>query len=124
MQFRQARLKKGLQRHLNQWLMHEAVCYGVPTVNLTHIVVSNDLSYIKVYVHQPNLDRSKPALIKDLNTLAPQLRHFVSQRVCLKYIPRFRFYYDDQEDTFHALQSVINSIEAPVVVAESDREGV
>ena len=119
MQFRKERLKKSVQRHVDDWLRKEAELPGMINFYLTDVIVANDLSYIKLYVHWDTADSMRDVLLRQLNTLSPKLRYFMSSRISLKRIPKFKFYYDEQEDQVRIVRKAIDALE----VSDSESNG-
>ena len=111
MQFRKERLKKSVQRHVDDWLRKEAALPSMMNLHLTDVIVANDLSYIKLYVHWDTTDSMRDVLLRQLNTFSPKLRHFMASRVSLKRIPKFKFYYDEQEDRVRVIRKAVNALE-------------
>lgn len=84
-------------------------------VTLSEVEVSRDLSHAKVYVTLPaGADAS--ATVKALNNASGYLRHGLSQRLHLRYLPALRFEHDTALERAHRLTELIDT-----AVAEDER---
>lgn len=83
----------------------ENLRYGIVTV--TGVVVSQDLSFAKVYVSVLDETKSKETL-EILNDAAKPLRYELAHSVKLRITPELRFFYDDSAVRGSRISSLIN----------------
>jgi ribosome-binding factor A len=111
MQFRKQRLIKEVKFHVQNWL--RSGCDYVEKsqhVTLTEVVISSDLSNIKLYVHW---DKSivDMSLLSDLRVDVFHLRKLIAEKIPFKKVPQLKFYFDDDRDVFNQLTSVMASLD-------------
>lgn len=110
MQFRKQRLIKEIKFHVQNWLRvgcdHIAVA---KFVTLTDVVISSDLSHVKLYVHW---DKSSVEfdLLVVLRNDTFQLRKLIAEKIPFKKVPQLKFYFDDNRDIFNELSSVMANL--------------
>lgn len=111
MQFRKQRLIKEIKFHVQNWL--RSGCDHVDSsrhVTLTDIVISSDLSNIKLYIHW---DKSivDMSLLSKLRADVFHLRKLIAEKIPFKKVPQLKFYFDDNRDVFNELTSVMASLD-------------
>ena len=110
MQFRKKRLEKAITFHVNDWLRSY---YDDPdivsNVSLTGVIVADDLSYVKLYVHW-----NRSSLEKDLLPILEQqsfkVRKLLAVALSFKRAPVVKFYYDEERDEFNDLCQIMAEI--------------
>ena len=83
-------------------------------LSVTKVTVSDDLKLAKVYLSF--LENKKPAeeVIRILKSKQNLIRHRMSLKITLKYIPRLQFYYDDSIEYAQHIDSLIQKIHKDV----------
>lgn len=102
---RTSRIGEALMRELAQMIQHEVSDPRVGMVTVSHVDVTPDLKYAKVFVTRLNgVDSEADAneCIEGLSRAAGFLRRGLANRVELRNIPELRFQYDTTlENGFH-----------------------
>ena len=116
MQFKKQKVEKEVSLLVSAWLNS---CYYnqdiLEHVTLSGVVVANDLSYIKLYVHWQNKSLTK-SLLKSLDKVNYQIRKLIVEKVNFKRAPVIKFYYDDKKDEVDNLFKVMSGIKAAEIV--------
>ena len=83
-------------------------------LSVTKVTVSDDLKLAKVYLSF--LENKKPVkeVIEILESKQNLIRHRMSLKITLKYIPRLQFYYDDSIEYAQHIDSLIQKIHKDV----------
>ena len=113
MGLRQDKFAKQIQRdladlmtiHRNEWL-------GGTFVTMSNVLVSPDLSYVKVYLSLFNIQNRKDVL-NHLNTVVDkEIRHEIARKIKnnVKKIPEIRFYEDDTLDYVAKMDELFDKI--------------
>jgi ribosome-binding factor A len=99
------RIGEMVQRELAQLIQHEVSDPRVGLVTVSHVDVTSDLKYAKVYVTRLTTVESQEEIdqcLQGLNRAAGFLRRGLASRVELRNIPELRFQYDKSlEHGFH-----------------------
>ena len=95
--YRTDRVSAQLRRDLGQ-IVHQAVReHGLPSVSVSDVEISRDMSHAKVFVTALIPDQASAA-IKGLKALAPELRFQLARAVRMRHVPELHFHYDDSVD--------------------------
>jgi ribosome-binding factor A len=95
--YRTDRVSAQLRRDLGL-IVHQAVReHGLPSVSVSDVEISRDMSHAKVFVTALLPDQA-PAAIKGLKALAPELRFQLARAVRMRHVPELHFHYDDSVD--------------------------
>ena len=95
--YRTDRVSAQLRRDLGQ-IVHQAVReHGLPSVSVSDVEISRDMSHAKVFVTALVPDQASAA-IKGLKALAPELRFQLARAVRMRHVPELHFHYDDSVD--------------------------
>lgn len=99
------RIGEMLMRELAQMIQHEVSDPRVGMVTVSHVDVTSDLKYAKVFVTRLKTDNTEDEMkqcIEGLSRAAGFLRRGLAGRVELRNIPELRFQYDKTlEHGFH-----------------------
>ncbi|MDF1587867.1 MAG: 30S ribosome-binding factor RbfA [Gammaproteobacteria bacterium] len=102
---RTTRIGEMLMRELAQMIQHEVSDPRVGMVTVSHVDVTSDLKYAKVFVTRLKTDNSEQEIkqcLQGLSRAAGFLRRGLAGRVELRNIPELRFIYDKSlEHGFH-----------------------
>ena len=106
------RVAAQLRRDLGQ-IVHLAVReHGLPSVSVSDVEISRDMSHAKVFVTALLPDRSAEA-IKGLKALAPELRYQLAQAVRMRHVPELHFHYDDSVDKGERIDALLREETPP-----------
>lgn len=99
------RIGEMIMRELAQMIQHDLSDPRIGMVTVSHVDVTSDLKYAKVYVTRLNSEQSELDIKNCLQGLARAsgfLRRNLAGRVDLRVIPELRFVYDKSlEHGFH-----------------------
>ncbi|MCL4145195.1 UNVERIFIED_CONTAM: hypothetical protein GTU68_032273 [Idotea baltica] len=102
---RTSRIGEVIMRELAQMIQQEVSDPRVGMVTVSHVEVTADLKYAKVYVTRLNGVESEQDVsecIAGLTNAAGFLKRGIAKRVEIRAIPELRFYYDKSlEHGFH-----------------------
>jgi len=102
---RTSRIGEVIMRELAQMIQQEVSDPRVGMVTVSHVDVTSDLKYAKVYVTRLNgveSDQDVDECIAGLTNAAGFLKRGIANRVEIRTIPELRFYYDKSlEHGFH-----------------------
>jgi ribosome-binding factor A len=100
------RVAAQLRRDVGQ-IVHQAVReHGLPSVSVSDVEISRDLSHAKVFV-TALLPEQAPAAIKALKALAPELRFQLGRAVRMRHVPELHFHYDDSVDKGERIDALL-----------------
>ncbi len=115
MGLRQDKFAKQIQRDLAELMtLHRNEWLGGTFVTMSNVLVSPDLSYVKVYLSLFNIQNRKDVL-KHLNTVVDkEIRHEIARRIKnnVKKIPEIRFYEDDTLDYVSKMDKLFEKIKS------------
>ena len=102
---RTSRISEVIMRELAQMIQQEVSDPRVGMVTVSHVDVTSDLKYAKVYVTRLNgveSDQDVDECITGLTNAAGFLKRGIAKRVEIRTIPELRFHYDKSlEHGFH-----------------------
>ncbi len=115
MGLRQDKFAKQIQRDLAELMtLHRNEWLGGTFVTMSNVLVSPDLSYVKVYLSLFNIQNRKDVL-NHLNTVVDrEIRHEIARRIKnnVKKIPEIRFYEDDTLDYVTKMDELFEKIKS------------
>lgn len=115
MGLRQDKFAKQIQRDLAELMtLHRNEWLGGTFVTMSNVLVSPDLSYVKVYLSLFNIQNRKDVL-NHLNTVVDrEIRHEIARRIKnnVKKIPEIRFYEDDTLDYVSKMDELFEKIKS------------
>lgn len=113
MGLRQDKFAKQIQRDLAELMtLHRNEWLGGTFVTMSNVLVSPDLSYVKVYLSLFNIVNRKDVLTH-LNTVVDrEIRHEIAKKIKnnVKKIPEIRFYEDDTLDYVSKMDELFTKI--------------
>ena len=119
--YRTDRVSAQLRRDLGL-IVHQAVReHGLPSVSVSDVEISRDMSHAKVFVTALLPDQA-PAAIKGLKALAPELRFQLAKAVRMRHVPELHFHYDDSVDKGERIDALLR--ENPASETSSDDPSV
>jgi ribosome-binding factor A len=87
------RIGELIQHEVAALLLREMQDPRVKLVSITHVNVSRDLSFARIYITQLNEEKINETL-KVLNKASNHLRFLLAKKIQLRVIPQLKFYYD------------------------------
>ncbi len=115
MGLRQDKFAKQIQRDLAELMtIHRNEWLGGTFVTMSNVLVSPDLSYVKVYLSLYNIQNRKDVLTH-LNTVVDkEIRHEIARKIKnnVKKIPEIRFYEDDTLDYVAKMDELFDKIKS------------
>ena len=104
--YRTDRVSAQLRRDLGL-IVHQAVReHGLPSVSVSDVEISRDMSHAKVFVTALLPDQA-PTAIKGLKALAPELRFLLAKAVRMRHVPELHFHYDDSVDKGERIDALL-----------------
>ena len=104
------RLANLLVKEVSEILMTEVKDEDIKFVTVTHIDLSSDLSYAKVYCTMLD-DSKKDKCIHDLNGASGFIRsEVIKRKLEMRKIPEFTFVYDDSINYGNNIEKIIKNI--------------
>ena len=82
---------------------------NITFVTITHVKVSNDLSYAKVYFTVLDKDK-KEKVLEDINNAASFIRGKLSERIEIRHTPELKFIYDDSIEYGEKIEKIIDKL--------------
>ena len=102
------RVSAQLRRDLGQ-IVHAAVReHGLPSVSVSDVEISRDMSHAKVFV-TALMPEQAPAAIKGLKAIAPELRFQLAKAVRMRHVPELHFHYDDSVDKGERIDALLRN---------------
>ena len=112
---RTSRIGEVMQRELAQLIQHELADPRVSLVTVSHVNVTADLKYAKIYVTRLNGFDSEQAAeecLQGLNKASGFLRRALAKRVKLRIMPELQFRYDTSLEHGFYMDALISKANA------------
>ena len=110
MSIKTERLANLLVKEVSEILMTEVKDEDIKFVTITHLDLSSDLSYAKVYCTMLD-DSKKDKCIHDLNGASGFIRsEVIKRKLEMRKIPEFTFVYDDSINYGNNIEKIIKNI--------------
>lgn len=104
------RLANVLVKEISDILMNEIKDHDIKFVTITHVDLSSDLSYAKVYCTVLNDDMRKK-IILDLNHAKSFIRsELIKRKIEMRKIPELEFVYDNSIENGVKIENIIKKI--------------
>lgn len=104
--YRTDRVSAQLRRDLGL-IVHKAVReHGLPSVSVSDVEISRDMSHAKVFVTALMSEKAAEA-VKGLKALAPELRFQLAKAVRMRHVPELHFHYDDSVDKGERIDALL-----------------
>lgn len=78
------------------------------SVTITEVKVSPDIKNATVFA-TPLGGEATPELLKELDLVAPKLRHYLSKKMAMKYVPKLRFKQDSSFEKAMKIDALLNT---------------
>ena len=110
MSIKTERLSNVLLKEISSILMLEVKDEDIKFVTITHVDLSSDLSYAKVYFTSLN-DEERDKITKDLNNAKGFIRNeLIKRKLEMRKIPELAFIYDDSIEYGNKIEKIIEEI--------------
>lgn len=110
MSIKTERLAHVLEKEISSILLLEIKDKDIKFVTITHVDLSSDLSYAKVYCTVLN-DEMKDKTIKDLNNAKGFIRNeLIKRKLEMRKIPELIFIYDESIEYGNKIEKIIEEI--------------
>lgn len=110
MSIKTERLANLLVKEISEILMTEIKDEDIRFVTITHIDLSNDLSYAKVYCTTLN-DETRNKCIHDLNGASGFIRNeLIKRKLEMRKIPELSFIFDESIEYGNKIEKIIDEI--------------
>lgn len=90
---------------------------GIGFVTITHVAVSSDLQYAKVYYTSLGDEAARRQSARALGRALPFLRHQLGRRLHLRRIPELTFVFDESIERQDRIERLLQEIHAADVPA-------
>ena len=110
MSIKTERLGNVLLKEISNILMTEIRDKDINFVTITHVELSSDLSYAKVYCTVLN-ENNKDKIMQDLNEAKGFIKNMlVKRKLEMRIIPELKFVYDESIDYGNRIENIIKEI--------------
>ena len=110
MSIKTERLANVLLKEISNILMIEIKDKDIKFVTITHVDLSSDLSYAKVYCTVLD-DEKRDKVLKDLNNAKGFIRNeLIKRKIEMRKIPELSFVYDDSIEYGNKIEKIIEEI--------------
>lgn len=112
---RTSRISEAMQRELAQLIQHELADPRVSLVTVSHVDVTADLKYAKIYVTRLNgfdSDEAADECLQGLNKASGFLRKALAKRIKLRIMPELNFRYDNSLEHGFYMDALISKANA------------
>ena len=107
---RSVRLAEEVQRILGSILHSKVQISSAGMITVTHVELSKDLRFAKVYLSFLEPEIPKSELQKELIRQRKTIRYHLGTELQAKYVPDLRFYIDESFERSARIHAVIESI--------------
>jgi len=109
---RQEKIAEEIRREVSNILHFELQDPRVQGVTVTGVKMTPDLRVARVYFTIPGEPEKGEAATKGLKSSSGLIKKLVSQRVLLKFMPNFEFFYDESLELQERIDSLFQEIES------------
>ena len=110
MSIKTQRLSNVLLKEISNILMLEIKDEDIKFVTITHVDLSSDLSYAKVYCTVLD-DEKKKDILKDLNNAKGFIRNeLIKRKIEMRKIPELTFIFDESIEYGNKIEKIIEEI--------------
>ena len=110
MSIKTERLANVLLKEISSILMLEVKDEDIKFVTITHVDLSSDLSYAKVYCTVLN-DEMKDKTLKDLNNAKGFIRNeLIKRKIEMRKIPELSFIFDESIEYANKIEKIIEKM--------------
>lgn len=109
---RRGRLGDLIHRELAKMIREECTDPRLGMVTISTVVVTDDLSFARVYVTVMQDDKVESS-IEALNHAAGFFRTLLAKHLTLRIVPKIKFIYDDSISVGNRMDQILNSLKDP-----------
>ncbi len=113
MNLRNKRLSELMHHEIGSIIHFEMRDARVKSVTITQVVLNADLTYAKVYFMIEGSSEEIKAMTATLNHAKGFIRHKISERIEVKYIPEIKFFYDENIVYDRRMDQLFEEIKRP-----------
>lgn len=106
---RTSRVGETLREAIVEVFRHDLKDSRLALVSITEVEVSPDLHFARVYISGLNEDETKK-IAHDLNAQRGRIRHFLGQRIHLRFTPELDFRYDETPARAGRIEQLLSDI--------------
>lgn len=109
MNFKGKRVASEVARIISNLLITEVKDKDLKYVTITHVDVTNDLSFSKIYFTCLDSE-NKEKVLKDINNASGFFRSRLAEEIGLRHTPELRFIYDESIETGKKIEEILKEI--------------
>jgi ribosome-binding factor A len=109
---RQEKIAEEIRRELSSIIHFELQDPRIQGVTVTGVKMTPDLHVARVYFTIPGEPEKAGTAMKGLKSCSGLIKRLISQRVLLKYMPNFEFFYDESLELQERIDSLFQEIES------------
>jgi ribosome-binding factor A len=118
---RTSRVGENIRDALVEVFRHDLKGIQVGFASINEVEVSPDFSFAKVYMTGLNEDEAKDT-VAALQKARAKIRHFLGQRIHLRYTPELDFRYDETAMRANRIETILREVLPPAAVREEPAE--
>jgi len=107
---RSLRVSELIKREISTLISLKIKDPWLKSVILTHVKVSDDLKYAKIYFRVIGKEDSKEKALKGLERATKFIRAEIGNRTELRYVPEIQFFYDTSIDYANHINLLLEQI--------------
>jgi ribosome-binding factor A len=109
---RTSRVGESVRDALVEVIRHDLKDSRFTLLSITGVDVSPDLHFARVFVSGLNEDETR-SMVQDLTEIQGRVRHFLGQRIRLRYTPELDFRYDETALRASRIESLLADVVPP-----------
>lgn len=110
MAIRQQRIAQLILKDVSEMIQFQIKDPEIGFVTLSDVELSNDYSYVKLFVSFMDPDKDPEAQLKALNGYAKQIRGQLGKKLMIRKIPEVSFHLDPSFESGKRIDDIIRSI--------------
>ena len=114
---RTSRVGETVRDALVEVFRHDLKDSRLAMVSIMSVDVSPDLNFARVFLSGLNEDDTRK-IVKDLTAQRGRIRHFLGQRIRLRYTPELDFRFDDTGEKAQRIEEILKEVKT-----EDDESG-
>jgi ribosome-binding factor A len=106
---RTSRVGENVRDALVEVFRHDLKDVRLAMISITSIDVAPDLNFARVYLSGLKEDETRE-VVKDLISQKGRIRHFLGQRIRLRYTPELDFRFDDTGEKAQRIEEILREV--------------
>ena len=106
---RTSRVGENVRDALVEVFRHDLKDVRLAMISITSVDVAPDLNFARVYLSGLQEDETR-AVVKDLISQKGRIRHFLGQRIRLRYTPELDFRFDDTGEKAQRIEEILREV--------------